>query len=373
MLWFSARYRQYEFDNRTVPFNVTNGVNYDTAIVALNKASEPFGSTRHTFDADASFSPVTHLGFRAGYTHEAVDRTYRIVENTTEDISRASVDLTGIGWVTVRGVFEHSKRVGSAVDVLELLAIGEQPTLRQYDISDRDQDRFSAILQVTPLSQFSVNGSASIGRQEYPGTNFGLRNNDNHVYSVGFDYVPSNSLSLGVTYGYEKYAALQTSRTANPLPANTVAFLNDPTQQFNDPRRDWTDDSADRAKTITASMDLIKLIPKMDVKFAYDYSRSESTYTYGLAANTVLVAPVQLTPVVNELQRGTVDGRYNVSRHLAVGLVYWYDKYRVDDFALSPVASLAQPANATPALMLLGYFYKPYTANSLMGKLTYLW
>jgi hypothetical protein len=71
--------------------------------------------------------------------------------------------------------------------------------------------------------------------------------------------------------------------------------------------------------------------------------------------------------------RGTIDGRYFVSRHVAVGLVYWFDKYKVDDFALGPVASLAQPATATPALMMLGYFYRPYTANSVMGRLTYLW
>jgi MtrB/PioB family decaheme-associated outer membrane protein len=373
MLWFSARYRQYHFDNRTEPFAVKNGVNYDTSIVALNKESEPFGQLRHTFDADASFSPTRILGFRAGYTREDVDRTHRIVEKTTEDIARASVDVTGLAWLTVRGVFEHSKRRGSAVDGLELLAIGEQPTLRQFDISDRDQDRFSTILVVTPVSQFSVNGSVSFGRQEYPGTNFGLRNNDNHVYSIGFDVVPTDSVSFGATYGFEKYTALQASRTANPLTANTEQYLNDPTQQFNDPRRDWTDNSADRVRTIDVSMDLLKVLPKTDVRIAYDYSRAESVYSYGLAANTVIATPLPLAPVMNELQRGTADGRYFVTRHLALGLVYWYDKYRVNDFALSPVASLAQPATATPALMMLGYFYRPYTANSVMGRLTYLW
>jgi MtrB/PioB family decaheme-associated outer membrane protein len=372
-VWFSARYRQYEFDNRTVPFEIKNGVNYDTAIVALNKESEPFSQTRHTFDADATYSPVRHVGFRAGYTREDVDRTYRIVEKTTEDIGRASVDLTGLAWLSVRGVFEHSKRRGTPVDGLELLAIGEQPTLRQYDISDRDQDRFSTIIMVTPVSQFSVNTTVSFGRQEYPGTNFGLRNNDNHVYSIGFDYVPTGQVSMGLTYGFEKYTALQASRTAIPLPANTVSFLNDPTQQFNDPRRDWTDDSADRVHTVDASIDLLKLMKKTDVKVAYSFSRAESTYTYGLAANTVIAAPLQLAPVMNELQRGTVDGRYFVTRHFALGAVYWFDKYKVDDFALSPVSSLAQPATATPALMMLGYFYRPYTANTVMGRITYLW
>ncbi|MEO8256478.1 MAG: MtrB/PioB family decaheme-associated outer membrane protein [Acidobacteriota bacterium] len=372
-LWFSARYRQYEFDNRTVPFETHDSVNYDTTLVALNKESEPFGSTRHTFDADASFTPVRHVGFRAGYTREDVDRTLRIVEKTTEDIARASVDLTGLSWLTVRGVYEHSKRVGSAVNGLELLAIGEQPLLRQYDISDRNQNRFNAIAQITPLSSFSVNVSAGIGTQEYPNTYFGLRNNDNHVYSLGFDYVPSNNISLGASYGYEKYTALQASRTANPLPANTEAFLNDPTQQFNDPRRDWTDDSADRVRTIDVSMDLIKLLRKTDIKFAYDYSRAQSTYTYGLAANTVIATPVQLSPVVNELQRGTIDGLYFITRRLAVGLAYWFDKYKVDDFALGPVESLAQPATATPTLMMLGYFYRPYTANTVTARLTVLW
>jgi len=120
-------------------------------------------------------------------------------------------------------------------------------------------------------------------------------------------------------------------------------------------------------------MDLIKLLPKTEIKFAYDYSRAESTYTYGLAANTVIAAPVQLSPVVNELQRGTIDARYLLNRRVAVGIAYWYDKYRVDDFALGPVASLAQPATATPTLMMLGYFYRPYTANTIMGRLTVLW
>ena len=373
VLFFSARYRQYQFDNQTEPFVVTNGVNYDTAIVALNKESEPFSQTRHTFDADATYSPFRYVGFRAGYTREDIDRTYRIVATTVEDIGRASIDLTGVKWVTVRGVYEHGQRRGSPVDSLELLAIGEQPTLRQYDISDRNSDRFSTIVTVTPVGSFSINSSIATGRTEYPGTNLGLRSNDSNVYSVGFDFVPVDKVSFGATYGYEHYTALEASRSANPLPANTIAFLNDPTQQFNDPRRDWTDGNADHVHTADASVDFIKLIPKTDIKVAYDYSRAESTYTYGLAANTVLPAPVPLTPVLNTLQRGTVDTRYFVTRHLALGLVYWYDSYRVNDFALSPVTSLAQPATGTPALMMVGYFYRPYTANTVMGRISYLW
>lgn len=376
-LWFSARYRQYEFDNRTPLFETNGYVNYDTSYSATtNHETEPLGYTRHTFDADASYSPINYLGFRAGYTREDVDRTHRIVEKTTEDTARASVDVTGVGWLTVRGIYEHGKRTGSPVDTLELLSIGEQPSLRQFDISDRTRDRFSGIVQVSPFSFLSFNGSAAIGQEEYPGTNFGLRNNDNHVYSAGFDLVPSDAVSLGMTYGWEKYTALQASRTANPLPANTVENLNDSTQQFNDARRDWTDDSADKVKTFNTSLDLLKLIPKTEFRVGYDYSRAQSTYVYSLVAGVTPggpALPVQLPAVVNELQRGTLDVKYFLTRHLAVGGVYWYDKYAVNDFALGEQPSLALPATASPAIMQIGYAYKPYRANTFWGRLSYLW
>src|SRR5204862_7236015 len=160
-----------------------------------------------------------YIGIRGGYTRQEVDRTFRIVEKTTEDTYRASADATGLKWVTVRGVYEHSERTGSQVDPLELLSIGEQPSLRQVDISYRTKDRFSTVFQVTPFSMLSFNATAAVGKEDYPGTNFGLRSNDNWVYEAGFDFVPIDAVSFGVSYGYEEYKALQGSRTATPLPA----------------------------------------------------------------------------------------------------------------------------------------------------------
>jgi MtrB/PioB family decaheme-associated outer membrane protein len=368
-LWFSARYRQYEFDNRTPVFETGGFVNYDTAYNAtLNHESEPFGYTRHTFDADASYSPVSYLGLRAGYTRAQNDRTYRIVEQTTEDIGRFSVDLTGVTWLTLRGVYEHGQLRGSPVNEAELVAIGEQPTLRQYDIANRDRDRFSAIVYVMPTSYLSFNGTAGIGRENYPevtsGSTFGLRNNNNNVYSLGFDYVPSEKVSFGINYGWEKYTALQTSRTSNPAP--------DPT--FTDPRRDWSDDSADKVNTFTFSLDLLKIMPKTEFRIAYDMSDARSTYVYGLAPNTTIATPAPLPEVTNALRRATIDGKYFLTTHFAVGGVWWYDDYQTSDFALGPQpGGLALPATATPAIVMMGYQYLPYTANTIAARITYLW
>jgi MtrB/PioB family decaheme-associated outer membrane protein len=359
LLWFSARFRSYDFDNRTPVFHVANLVAYDTTVEAYaNGGTSPYSVTRRTFDADASLTPTRYAAFRVGYTREQIDQTLRTFDTTTEDTIRLSADASSIGWLTLRAVYEHAKRVGTGLDEQALDDIGEQISLRQFDISDRTSDRFSGVFQVTPMSALSFNGTVSVGKEERPGTVFGLRSNNNHAYTIGADYVPSNAISLGISYEFEKYDALQASREANPGP------------QFNDPTRDWTTDGADKAQTVTASMDLVKLWPKTDVRFAYNYSHAESVYVYGLAPNSPLPPVVQLPAVVNTLQRGTVDVRYSLTRHLALGGAYWYDKYSVDDFALG---SQTLTTLAEPSFLMLGSLYRPYTASTIMGRLTYRW
>ncbi|HWW82612.1 MAG TPA: MtrB/PioB family outer membrane beta-barrel protein [Vicinamibacterales bacterium] len=358
-LWFSARYRSYDFDNRTPVFHVANTVAYDSTVEAFAAGgTSPYSLTRRTFDADASLTPFPYTALRVGYTREQINETFRTFDTTTEDTVRLSADATGVGWLTLRAVYEHAKRVGSGLDEQALDDIGEQVSLRQFDISDRTSDRVSAVVQVTPLSSLSFNGTASVGKEDRPGTAFGLQSNNNHSYSVGVDFVPREAVSMGLSYEYEKYDALQASREANPG------------AQFNDPTRDWTTDGADRAQTVTASMDLIKLLRTTDVRFAYNYSHAESVYVYGLAPNSSLPPVVQLPAVVNTLQRATVDVRYYVTRHLAFGGAYWFDKYRVNDFALG---SQTLTTLAEPSFLNLGDLIRPYTANTITGRLTIIW
>lgn len=379
-VWFSARYRQYEFDDRTAPFMVTDSVSYDySAAPGVNIARTALGFTRHTFDGDASYSPVTFLGIRGGYTREVIDRSGRWIDQTTEDVGRLSVDVTGMTYVTLRGIYEHSKRAGET-NLADVAADGEQPTLGQYDIANRNRDRMTGIIVVTPISSLSFNASAGRIKDDYPESNFGVRNADNNVYSVGFDAVPiDNKVTFGLTYGYEKNAALQASRYAPHVTAGA-------NPNFLDPGSDWTDNTADNARTVNASLDLLKILPKTDLKVGYDYSKAESTYTYAIVSGVAIInrtngavgqaLPTALPAVTNELTRGYADVLYHLSSHLGAGLTYLFDKYNVNDFSLGPQANglIPSPATtATPSIMMLGYNWLPYTANTFAGRLTYYW
>jgi hypothetical protein len=57
---------------------------------------------------------------------------------------------------------------------------------------------------------------------------------------------------------------------------------------------------------------------------------------YELTPDTTLPSVVQLPSVRNRLQTATVDACYYLTCRTAVGVVYWFDKYEVRDFATEP-------------------------------------
>jgi MtrB/PioB family decaheme-associated outer membrane protein len=358
-LALNLRFRSYDFDNQTPLFHVTQTVSYDTSVAAFGPGSTTlFSFNRKTFDADASWTPMAHAAFRAAYTRDNLSQTFRTFDSQHEDWVRLSADITGLKFATLRGVYEFSNRNGSGLDEQSLDDIGEQTSLRQFDISNRKTNRVSAIAIVQPKSDWSLNGTVFVGTDHRPDSTFGLQTNDSNGVGFGFDYVPDDKVSAGMSYEYEHYHTLQRSRQAS---SGT---------DFNDPTKDWTTDGADHAHTIHASVDLLKLWPKTDVRFGYDFSYATSLYIYGLTPDTTLAPVSQLPQILNRRHRVTADVRKAFNKHFGGDVMLWYETYHVDDYAFSP-----QTLNtiAQPSFLTLGYLYRPYTASTVQARLTYFW
>lgn len=355
----NLRFRSYDFDNQTPVFNLTQTVSYDTKVAAFDPGSNTvYSYNRKTFDADASWTPMTHAAFRAAYTRDNLSQSFRTFDTQHEDWVRLSADATGFKWATLRAVYEFSNRNGTGLDEQSLDDVGEQTSLRQFDISNRKTNRVSAIALVQPRNNWSVNGTVFVGTDHRPDSTFGLQKNDSNGAGVGFDYVPDDKVSAGVSYEYEHYHTLQRSRQASS------------DADFNDPTKDWTTDGADHAHTVHASVDLLKFWSKTDVRFAYDFSQATSLYIYGLTPDTTLPPVSQLPQVLNRRHRLTADARKAFNKHFGGNVMLWYETYHVDDFAFSP-----QTLNtiAEPSFLSLGYLYRPYTATTIQARLTYFW
>jgi MtrB/PioB family decaheme-associated outer membrane protein len=359
--WFNASFRSYDFDNRTPVLDVPIQVKYDQALqTATVPETEPLSFTRDMLELEGSFTPWRHGALRLGYTREGVDRTFRFLDETVDHTMRVAYDVTSLDWITLRAAYNRSKRTGAGLDEEAFSDIGEQVSLRQFDIADRVRNQGTLIATLLPSSLFSVNAWIGGGTDDRPDAQFGLTDTSFATCSVGVDAVPRDGVTLGVSYGYETFSSVQNSRQANPPPS----------PQFTDPTRDWSTDADEKIHTVTVALDVVKGIPNTELRFGYDYNRSRSSYAYGLAPNSTLVTPVQLPAIRNAWQSGTVDVKYRLRRNLAAGLIYRYDHFSVDDFALNPSTIDRLVFGST---MLLGYFYRSYTANTVWLKLTYLW
>ena len=248
--------------------------------------------------------------------------------------------------------------------------------MRHYDIADRDRSRVSGSLYFTPTGVLSFNVGAGYGDDDYMNSGFGLRDNSNRHWTAGFDVAPTDTVNFGMSYGDEKYTANQYSRHTGAAPTSPVGQA-----QFNDPNRDWWIDTDDRVKTLSASLDLIKALPKTDIRLGYDISDGQSTYVYGLPANQAIFTTTplrQLEPLKNKLQGMQADVRYYLRPNVALGVVYHYEDYKVDDFALGTgTVNRLDARNGTTGVfastLYAGYLFRPYTAHTAWMRVTYLW
>jgi hypothetical protein len=372
-LWLSARYRLYDYNNNTEIFTYQNAVIGDWAVTNQVHENEPTSYMRNNLDLEASYSAFRYLSVGAGYALEAQDRTFRIFPNTKENTFRVSADSTGNQWVTFRAKYERSSRSGSDFQQHFLDEVGEQPTLRHYDLADRERNRFLAMVTVMPLPYLSLNASAGRGKDDYEETGFGLLDSDNTSWAAGFDVTPIDPVTIGATYAQEKYNTLQKSRSSNPPTATDRTFF--------DERRDWTLDADDDVRTLNAYADVNGFFPRTNVRLAYDFSDGETTYVYNLRPDQTLFTTTplrQLRPVTNEHHGARVDVQYFVRPNIAIGLGYYFEDYKVDDFALgNETIDRLDPVNATTgafaSTLYTGYLFRPYTAHAWWLRTTYRW
>ena len=379
----SARYRLYDFDNKTPPFVVARTDGNPDRVTADGASSiwsdpslgrtgsEPLGYKRNYVDLDGSFTRLRNTSLRVGYSRYAADTHYRVYEKVSENTFRVGADVVGTQYVSFRSVYEHSQRRGGGLDLLALERAEEQLGIRHFDVASRDRDRVWAVATLTPASAVAINASVTWISDTYlnettPVDAFGVQDSTSETYTAGLEWAPRDGLSAGVSMSIEDFGGMQQSRSANP----GVQEL--------DPTRNWALDEANKAWSGIANLDLLRGIKNTELRFQYNYSNYKGNYTHRLPSNTTLTAPIILPAVTSVESRATVDLRYFLSKRLAIGFVYWYDSYNVEDFSLSPdvVSGVAQPAveegqNATVNALMLNYFYRPFKAHTAWLRMTY--
>jgi len=354
----TARVRSYDYSNQAPHTAIPQFINYDTSIKASSTGGpELYAHNRMTFDADATWTGIAPFAFTAGYTRNNTGHDFRIFENTGENTLRLTADAVGTQSISFRAQYELSDRSGSGLNEDLLVQIGEQPDMRHFDIANRNRNRFTGQVDFVPNDVWMFSLSGGIGKDDYPDSYFGLQDTSFHTVSVAADYHASSGLGAGATYNFEDYSGLQRSRSASP-------------GQETDPNRDWTADSDETVNYFSIYITPPRFGPRTEARLSYDFSYAEGNYFYTVVPGGPLPPPSQLPQVYNKLQQLHIDLRHRISNRLGATASYLYEPFRVYDFAFDPtvVNGIAQPSS-----LVLGYVYRPYTANSFVLGVKYLW
>jgi hypothetical protein len=376
----AARYR---FNNRsdfTREFDAVEYVRFDAVPEETGGETEPFNISRNTLDVSASYTGISHSTIRAAYVYDVYEHGVRATQGYKDDTVRLSYDLVGTPWLTLRGMYEHTKRDTINLSVEDIVGSGSQEALRFYDEAARDRDRTTLIVELTPLSTVGVNFTLFDGKDDYAGADaaqeFGLLDNENTGWTAGISYAPSAKVNLGADYGRETFNSLQESRNANPAP--------DPS--WTDPARNWSLTQDETVNTFTAYADLIRLFAKTDIRASYDLMDSEQSYDHGgprIASLSAANQFVAFPNVTDKWQRATIDVTFSVSKSLGLGASYWYEKFDVADFAtINTAGPQTLPRSGlgaqtdTPRFDWLGslntgYAVRPYKGQTLFLRLFY--
>jgi len=355
----SARYRRYDFNNETPATSIVQYASLDSSISTTPTGGpDLFAHDRTTFDADATWTKLLPFALGVGYTHNGNGYAERIFQSSGEDVFRATADAVGSSWATFRVVYEHSDRSGSGLDQEELVAIGEQPGMRHFDLADRTRNRFTGQIDIVPSDMWTFSASTGLLKDDFTNSPYGLQDSTGRTFSLAADYHLPSGLLLGGSYNYERYAGLQRSHEGDNSPA-----------QFNDPLRDWTADS----KETVHYFSIYAAPPRFgrtEVRLSYDFSHAEGSNVYAIPAGSPIVAPNQLPNVFNKLQQLHIDARHRLTDKLAASFSYLYEPLRIFDYAFDPsvVNSIVQPSS-----LVMGYVTRPYTANSFVAGLQVIW
>jgi MtrB/PioB family decaheme-associated outer membrane protein len=357
---FGARFRNYTYANHMPATSITQYVAYDNDVSTTPTGGpDLYAHDRTTLDADATWDKLKPVALTVGYTHNGSGYDARIFQSTGENVFRVSADAVGSAWATFRVRYEVGSRTGSGLDEQALIAIGEHPEMRHYDLADRTRNQFTGQVDIVPSDVWMFSVSGGVLHDDYGDTVFGLQKSNGNTLSLAADYHLPNGMGAGGTYNYERYTGLQQSHEGKSAP-----------EEFDNPLRNWTSDATETVHYFSIYATPPRIGRNTEVRLSYDFSHAAANNVYTIPAGSPITPPNQLPEVFNKLQQLHLDARYRIRSNLAGTFSYLYEPLRIFDYAFDPsvVNGIVQPSS-----LVMGYVYRPYTANSFTFGLRYLW
>lgn len=394
-----ARYRHYEYDNKTEEIHFPGYVQLDQAWRTFPIENLPVGYKKDTAGVDFGFDVAKATTLTLGYTFEKMRRTHREASKTEDDIYKASLDTKPLPWLDLRVSYERSEREGvydytvpfaaefTTISPGGLLVTPQLPWLVKYDQANRDRDRVQLMATVTPIDPLSISGSITLGKDDFKDSAFGLLSDRHNIYAIDVDYTVNKRLNLFAFYSHERYKNNQKARQWVPTTGcqqdgdATTGECTDPYTAVTglDSPSNWDAENRDKVNTFGGGVRYALIPNKLDAHLTYSYAKTDGMVKLSspVGANNDVDAN-QFTPLdfteVDDVKLQTLHAKlkYKIKKGLSLVLGYIWEKFDVKDFNNSGFTNI--PATTTGAYngaLLMDTLWKNYDVSVIYTKLTY--
>lgn len=375
----TLRYRQYDYNNNSRSLIFDDYVATDMHVSGNARRNLPYAYNRKTLGLDASWEFVKNSSAKFLYEWERFGREFREVEQSNEHTFGAAFDLNPRDWLLLKASYRHSERDPEHYDAEaheESFPLGEGPfglgpieELRKFDEAARSRHRAEALIQITPVDQFSFSAAYGTTQDDYDKSVFGLQKDINFNYSFEVTYTPRSAVSFFAEYTRERYKYRQRSRQRTPPSATAPA--ND------SPNNDWESNLRDVVDTWAAGLDA-SVPNKVIFNAFYSLSTAKNRILTSALGNPrlagFLVTTAQDYPdTSNRWHQLVASVRFPLKAGLTPKLEYRYEKYDRVDFQLVNVGQYItlDPSTATSIFLGVGADVPGYNAHIVSASLEY--
>lgn len=326
----TAGFRYYDFADKIEELDIPEGyARLDQVWEDIPVAIEPYSYTRTRLFADLSVRVFDSTTLTAGYTiygmrrHEGSHETEK--NKTDEGVFKATVNSTPLDWLSLRLSYLNSDRDWTLEDTW--YAYIPSFNFKRFHENSRKRQAVNALVSLTPVDKLDLQLSYSIGRDDYPHSDYGLKRDDFDMYGVDISYAFAPNQVLYAFYASELYDADQASRQSG------ATFSENPAN-------DWTANLKDKVDTFGAgqTIELVSKTLRFDLSGSYSKANGTSSLysppggTPGNANN--FTKPLDTTTWF------TIRSSFNwqMMKNLAVILGYFYEQYDFEDITRNDVA-----------------------------------
>lgn len=328
----------------------------------------PYSYREHRLGADARYRINRETRLNASLTHRRIERDFSDRHRTDESTLALGLTRAFKPWLNAGISAEWADRGGSTYEGNSVLEHGfapgyaqtviggwiNVPGMRQAHLADRRRYRLAGNVNLVLAERWSITLEGSRARDNYRKSEIGLAAAGVTTGSLDISYAAGRDWSAHAFYTREHLRARQHGHSvrggANKLPDLT------------NPERAWSSRHNDRIDTVGAGLERRWLDDRWRLSADYVYADSRARIDTTVGAD---FDSEPLPPVSHRVHALRLRADYRLSRNWTTSALWWYERYRADDWALDDV-----PVNQLANVILIGEMSPNYQTHIVALSLT---